>query len=233
MNDTVVAPAFLQNILTAVLTAALARRPVGWPDKMDFSIIVFELSPSKILVAGSLSSADCKAHLLVWFFLAGAKVVVVLVAPNGLATRDCKTTAMLSWFCPFQSKSFARVMNVHDARRTRKGRQGIVQFNGSTDRWTDGSIHEYSPLADVSSAPLPVSDDSLTTVPRESSGQLQWIANSPSALHRRPPPDALSNGSSHLLSMPNSPIEMRMGGWPSESDSTRDRMSVGKTYFFT
>src|SRR6266576_1388196 len=200
---------------------------------MDFNIIVFELSPSKNLAAGSLSSTGCKAHLLVWLFLAGANIVAVLVAPNDLATRDCKTTAVLSWFCPFQSKDFARVMNVHYAQRTRKGRQGIVQFNGRTDRWTDGSIHEYSLLADVSSAPLAMSDDSLTTVPRESSGQLQWIANSPSALHRRPPPDALSNGSSHLLSLPNSPIEMRMGGWPSESDSTRDRMSVGKTYFFT
>jgi len=56
MNDTVAARVFLQNILTAVLTAALARRPVGWPDKMDFSIIVFELSPSKNLVAGSPSA---------------------------------------------------------------------------------------------------------------------------------------------------------------------------------
>jgi len=52
----VAARVFLQNILTAVLAAALARRPMGWPDKMDFSIIVFELSPSKNLVAGSPSA---------------------------------------------------------------------------------------------------------------------------------------------------------------------------------
>jgi len=42
-------PSVPANILTAVLAAALARRPVGWPDKMDFSIIVFELPHPKTL----------------------------------------------------------------------------------------------------------------------------------------------------------------------------------------
>src|SRR6266853_3174090 len=90
------------------------------------------------------------AYLLVLLFLAPAEIVSVLVAPNGLTTRDRKTTAVLSLFCPFQSKSFARVLNMHFALRIEKGRQRKVQFNGRTDRWKDGSIHECSLLADVS-----------------------------------------------------------------------------------
>jgi len=53
------------------------------------------------------------AHLLVLFFLVPVEIVSFLVAPNGLATCDRKTTAVPSLLFPFESKGFARVMNVH------------------------------------------------------------------------------------------------------------------------
>jgi hypothetical protein len=109
-------------------------------------------------------------HLLVLFFLAPAEIVSVLVAPNDLATRDRKTTPMLSLFRPFQSKDFACVSNVHFVLRIGKGGQRKVQFNGRTDRWTDGNIHEYSLHADVSSASIVLPHKSLLIPPREGSG---------------------------------------------------------------
>jgi len=46
---------------SAYRRAAREEDPVGWPDKMEFSIIVFRApSHPKSLSAGSLSSADCK-----------------------------------------------------------------------------------------------------------------------------------------------------------------------------
>ena len=63
------------------------------------------------------------AHLLVFFFIAPVGIVSVLIAPNDLMTRDRKTTAMLSLFRRFQSKDFARVLNVHSAARIGNGRQ--------------------------------------------------------------------------------------------------------------
>jgi hypothetical protein len=63
-----------------------------------------------------------------------------------------------------------------------------VQFNGRTDWWRDGSIHECSLLADVSSEPLALSNNSLRILPRERSKQVQWIANrSPAFYHRIQP----------------------------------------------
>jgi hypothetical protein len=130
------------------------------------------------------------AHLLVLFFLIPAEIVCVLVTPYDLATRDRKTTAIPSPFCPFQSKGFAHVLNVHFALCIGKGRQRKVQFNRRTDRWKDGSIHKCSLLADVSSVPLAMSHSSLLILPRERCRDLQWVANRSPALYRRPPPRA-------------------------------------------
>jgi hypothetical protein len=44
---------------------------------------------------------------------------------------------------------------VHFAFRIGKDGQRKVQFNGTTDRWKDGSIHKCPLLADVSSVPTP------------------------------------------------------------------------------
>ena len=119
------------------------------------------------------------------FFSPSVEIVFFLVAPNDLATCDRKTTAMLSLFFPFESKGFARVLNVHFARLVGKGRQRKVQFNGRTDRWTDGSIHECSLIADVSSVPLALSHNSLLILPRERSRQLQWVPHSSPAFYHR------------------------------------------------
>jgi hypothetical protein len=62
---------------------------------------------------------------------------------------------MLSLFCPFQSKGLSHALKVHFAFRIGKDGQRKVQFNGTTDRWKDGSIHKCPFLADVSSVPAP------------------------------------------------------------------------------
>jgi hypothetical protein len=62
-------------------------------------------------------------------FLAPDEIVSVLVAQNGLATRDRKTTGMLSPLFPFQSKGFAHLLNVYFSARIENGRQRKTQSN--------------------------------------------------------------------------------------------------------